>query len=283
MKRLTALALLLALLFAVPACAELTQNPYLDAAYSAMEKGNIFVERYNELTGATVTPLYDIGIPYYFAAQDAKYMFMVRKLTQISKYGMPGDKYIWGFDCVGYTRWIQDQVGDKHHPKLSEMILAYSKYKAYRMDDLKTMTPPEIAAKLEFGDFLAAKHGGRHILMYVGTLADYGFTAETAPELKDFLDYPLMANCGNNPDYGPRTAQYIEENGLDAKPSKGGCMVSIVGMKETDAPHVLTEGGAKEFYYYELGDYKLSVYDLPGATSYVWWRAIEKDRGTAKK
>lgn len=283
MKRLIVCICLFLTLFFASAQAELSQSPYLDAAFSAMEEGNVFVQRYNELTGSSVAALYKAGIPYFFAAQDAKYLYMPRKLTQVSKYGIPGDKYIWGFDCVGYTRWIQDQVGDKRHPKLSDMILNYRKYRDYRMDDLKTLTPPEIAEALELGDFLVAKHGGRHILMYVGTLRDYGFDETSAPELKDYLDYPLMANCGNNPDYGPRTAEYIAENGLDAQPSKGGCMVSIVGMKETDAPHVLTEGGAKEFYYYELGDYKLSVYDLPGATSYVWWRTIDKDRGAQKQ
>jgi hypothetical protein len=282
MKRLIALLCIAALL--LPACAlgELTKNEYLDAAFQALEEGNPFLTRYNETTGSAVAPLYPTGIPYFFAAKDARYLFMVRKVTQVSKYGIVGDKYIWGFDCSGYTNWIQDQVGDRKHPGLSSMILERSKYKDYRMDDLKGMDPAEISSHLQFGDFLAAKHGGRHILMYIGTLRDYGYDAESAPELQNYLDYPLMINCGNDPNYIARTQAYIDANSLTAKASKGGVTVSIVGMKETDAPH-LREDGAKPFYYYQLGDYQLSVFDLPSATSFVWWRTIEKDRGVKKQ
>ena len=294
MKKLLSLLCLMTLLCA-SASAELVQSPYLDVAFSALEEGNPFVARYEEATGVEITPLISTGIPYTFGGRDSQYLFMVRKITQVSKYGAVGTKCIWGFDCSGFTRWIQQQVGDKEHPGLTEMILKRSQYKEYRMEDLvlkggkytpsyfkgEKLTIEEITERLQVSDLLAAKHSGRHVLMYIGTLRDYGYDEESAGEAAAFLDYPLMINCGNDPNYIARTQQYIDENGLDAKPSKGGVTISIIGMAETDAPH-LNESGAKPFYYYELADgYQLSVYDLVGASSYVFWRTIDSDRGTA--
>jgi len=295
MKKLLSLLCLTALLCA-GASAELVQNQYLDAAFPALEEGNPFAARYEEATGADITPLISIGIPYTFGGQDARYLFKVRKITQVSKYGAVGTKCVWGFDCSGFTRWIQQQVGDPTHPSLSQMILKRSQYKAYRLEELvlkggkytpsyfkgEKLSAEEIAERLQVGDLLAAKHSGRHVLMYIGTLRDYGYDEESAGEAAAFLDYPLMINCGNDPNYITRTQQYIDENGLDAKPSKGGVTVSIVGMAETDAPH-LNESGAKPFYYYELADgYQLSVYDIVGASSYIFWRTPANERGTAK-
>lgn len=270
MKKMTVFFLALSLLLgSSSALAELERNKYIDAAFEALEAGNPFVARYNELTGANIEPLYDTGIPYFFGGQDVQYLYMVKRLTQNSQYGRIGDKYIYGFDCVGYTRWIQERVGDKLHPKLSAMILQHYKYRDYRIAQMSPVPEPsQISSILIPGDFLVAKHKGRHILMFIGTLEDYGYDAQSAPELKDYLDYPLMINCGNDPNYIARTAAYIEQNGLSALPSKGGVTVSIVGMSETDAPHVTIEGAAKPFYYFELGDYQLSVYDFPGATSH---------------
>ncbi len=237
MKKLLSLLCLTALLCA-GASAELVQNQYLDAAFPALEEGNPFAARYEEATGADITPLISIGIPYTFGGQDARYLFKVRKITQVSKYGAVGTKCVWGFDCSGFTRWIQQQVGD----------------------------------------LLAAKHSGRHVLMYIGTLRDYGYDGESAGEAAAFLDYPLMINCGNDPNYITRTQQYIDENGLDAKPSKGGVTVSIVGMAETDAPH-LNESGAKPFYYYELADgYHISS----GARPQTSVARQKPNNGTAK-
>ncbi len=294
MKKTLSAFLLALILLTSGARAEISQNKYLAAAFSALETGNPFTARYEEITGAQITPVFETGIPYTFGGQDARYLFKIRKITQPSKYGDVGAKCIWGFDCSGFTRWIQAQVGDKAHPGLSAMILDRKTYKNYRMENLileggtfqpsymkkgdPRMTPEQIAENLEYGDFLAAKHSGRHILMYIGTLREYGYDAESAPELAAYLDYPLMVNCGNDPNYKARTQAYIDANGLDARPSLGGATVSIVGMKETDAPH-LREDGAKPFYYYQLGDYQLSVYDLPAATSYVFWRTIDADRG----
>lgn len=299
MKKFSAFLILLSLILSV-ASAEVTveQNQYLDYAFMGLEEGNPFVQIYEEQTGAEITPILPCGVPYFFGGQDYRYLTMVKKVTQDSKYGAIGQKYIYGFDCTGFTRWIQEKASDKNHPGLSDMILKRSKYKEYRIEDLlfdvgtykpsymardqlTVSTAPEIAQKLQIGDFLVAKHGGRHILMYIGTLRDYGYTEDTAGEAGAYLDYPLMINCGNDPNYKERTAQYIKDNDLDARPSNGGVTVSIVGMKGSDAPH-LREDGVKEFYYFDLNGYQLSVYDVSDASSYVLWRTPEQDRGTGK-
>ena len=56
------LAALMVLVLAVCACvsanAEVERNGLLDSAFSMLEEGNIFVERYNALTGAEVKPYF---------------------------------------------------------------------------------------------------------------------------------------------------------------------------------------------------------------------------------
>ncbi len=110
MKKLLSLLCLTALLCA-GASAELVKNQYLDAAFPALEEGNPFVARYEEATGADITPLISIGIPYTFGGQDARYLFKVRKITQVSKYGAVGTKCIWALTVpaspAGFSsRWV---------------------------------------------------------------------------------------------------------------------------------------------------------------------------------
>ena len=296
MKKLIAIGLLLAMLLCSAFAVE--QNPYLDIAFTCLEEGNPILERYEEQTGVEIELEMSCGVPYFFGGQDYRKFKQICKITQISKYGNVGDKYIYGFDCTGYIRWIQDKIGDVRCPGLSDMIVKRSAYKKYRLenllfegakykpsyydkDGLTTSTAPEIAKQLQVGDLLVGKHSGRHILMYIGTLRDYGYSEGDAPELDNYLDYPLMINCGNDPNYKERTAAYLEENGLTAKPSNGGVTISIVGMPVSEAPHQ-REDAVKEFYYFELGDYQLSVYDVMDCSSYILWRTVDEDRGTGK-
>lgn len=279
MKRIVTLALtMLLLLSCIPAQAEVSRDPHLDAAFTCLEENNPFLKRYNELTGADIVPMIETGVPYFFGGQNPDYLLKVKKLAENSSYGKAGDTYIYGFDCVGYTRWIQAQCGEKASPTLTAMINQWYNYADYRLDHLKEMTDfAQIAAELQVGDFFVGKHKGRHILMYIGTLADYGYTADDAPELADYLHYPLLINCGSNPNYIERTAQYIEEKGLNAKPNKGGVMVSIIGPTADETPHLRTDGNG-DFYYFDLNGYQLSIYDIHSCTSYVWWRTIEADK-----
>jgi hypothetical protein len=107
--------------------------------------------------------------------------------------------------------------------------------------------------------------------MYIGTLADYGYTAENAPELAKYLDYPILIHCGSNPAYKERYAKYVGDNHLNCNITSGGVSISIVGVHTEDAPHVYPDP-KENFYYFNLDGYMLTIYDIFNTTSYVWFR-----------
>ena len=328
MKR--CLALVLICLSLVSGCmaaeqsetAQIIRDPYLDIAFSCLEAGNPILARYNAITGADVQPMLETGMPYYFGGQDYSRLLTVGSVWETTRYGIKGQKYVYGFDCVGYVRYIQTQMGDELIPSLSDMILKRTgQYKDYAMVEIAEITAPfslswnsdsimvsagkrlkkpkkypgfeaeqeaykKVAELLEPGDLFTANHGGRHVMMYIGTLREYGYTAEEAGELGSYLDYPLFINCVWNPDYVERMEKYIADNGLKALPNKGGVCITIVGPRTEDAPHMIADTERvtrpKNFYYFELEGYHLSLLDLSDATSYVWWRTPEDKRGINK-
>ena len=124
---------------------------------------------------------------------------------------------------------------------------------------------------LEVGDFLVANAGMRHIMMYIGTLADYGYTVADAPELADYLTYPLLTHCGLCPPYRDRYQAYIDQYGLDCNTTDGGVAVTIVGVPVANAPHYLRQDHY-DHYYFDLNGYFLRIYDIFDTSSYVWFR-----------
>lgn len=319
---LCAFCLILAFAFASAEEADaglVTRNPYLDIALSCLEADNPILNSYNEITGAGIEPMLETGMPYFFGGQDYSRLLTVGTVMEDSRYGMKGQKYVYGFDCVGYVRYIQTQMGDELVPTLQNMITRrYSDYKDYCMTELMEITVPfsvswnsetititaankvrkprkypgkeaemeafaQVSSMLVPGDLFAANHGGRHVMMYIGTLRQYGFTAEDAGELGEYLDYPLFINCVWNPDYVERMQNYLTENKLNALPNKGGVCITIVGPRNSDAPHMIKDTERvkrpKDFYYFDLQGYHLSVLDLSAATSYVWWRTPADKRG----
>lgn len=80
-KRCIVLLLLALVMTAMPAQAEVERSPFLDAAFSCLEKDNIFQRRYNEITGAEVESIFDLGIPYYLGG---KYMDCITSRLQNS-------------------------------------------------------------------------------------------------------------------------------------------------------------------------------------------------------
>ena len=282
LRRISVGFLLICILSGIlPAQAEVERNAYLDVAFTCLEEGNPFLIRYNDMTGAQVEPMIPMGVPYFFGGQNANALFKVKKLTQKSTHGKVGDKQICGFDCIGFTRWIQQQLGEKPSPSLSSMVNEWYKYQDYRMDHLNDYTDFALLAdQLQPGDFFVGKQQGRHILMYMGTLKDYGYTESTAGEMSHLLDYPLFINCGNDPRYIERTQRYIDENHLNCLPNKGGVTVTVIGPRSEDAPH-LRQDGADDYYYYDVGGYFISVYDIHKCTSFVWWRTIESDKAAS--
>lgn len=294
------LAVLLLPLIPAGASAELEEKACLNAAFSMIEPDNIFLRRYNEITGANVQAAFPLGMPYFFGGQDGEEItaeaphYKKRKMWESTKFYKKDKVYVYGFDCSGFTKWIcrqsgMNEFGDKGHPGLQDMIMldVYKQNnqlfgggtRAVKLKE-KAMPPyAELKDHLQIGDLLVAKHSARHVMMYIGTMRDYGFTAEEVPELADYLDYPLVIHCGPNPFYGERFQKFIDENDeyKSCLTTNGGVMVSIIGVPAKAAPyHVEKFQNVKNnnFDYFKIdnGNYIMTIWDLPGATSFCWFR-----------
>jgi hypothetical protein len=268
------LAMLLAALLLcsiLPAGALVQESPLLSTAFEMLEEGNPILERYNEITGAGVVARYKYGMPYMFGGKNEDKLMTVQPAWETTKFFRKDQLYVYGFDCSGYINWIAEQNGLPKLDSLSNMILWWGKYGETNHLPYKEIPYNELKDHLIVGDYLIAKYSARHIMMYIGTLADYGYTAEDVPELADYLDYPILINSGSNPFYYERYIKYIEENGLDCNSTNGGVCIYIVGVPVDQAPHEI-EDNRQTFYYFDMGGYMLTVYDIFRATSYVWWR-----------
>lgn len=298
MKKGFMLILILILLCSAGAAsAELEQNPLLDAAFSALEKDNIFQRRYNEITGANVESLFEQGIPYFFGGQvnyagklvnDAELMedyplYAREKCAETTKFFRTGQLYIYGFDCSGYTRWIRVKCGMEQHPGLQDMITKHNLWKNHLYRGGPNISSPipmpaynELKDHLQVGDLLVTKHAARHIMMYIGTLADYGFTAEEVPDLADYLDYPLVIHCGPSPVYGERIQQVIDadpERYGRCNTTNGGVEVSILGINPEGTPyHTTVQNVDYDYFLIDDGNYLLTLRDIESASSYCWYR-----------
>jgi hypothetical protein len=273
MKRLAAVILIFALASGGASASALVERGLeLNAAFSMLEEGNPFLARYNEITGANIQARYPLGLPYMFGGKDADKLMSPWYATETTKNFVKGQKYIYGFDCSGFTSWINFEAGKPQHDSLEQMITNRGLYRGNRLD-VKDRPFDTLYQALEVGDFLVASAGagGRHIMMYIGTLADFGYTAADAPELKDYLTYPLVVHCGLCPPYGERYQAYIDANGLGCRTTDGGVAVAIVGMPASTAPHYVF-ADHYDHYYFDLNGYFLRVYDLFDTIAYVWFR-----------
>ena len=295
-KRIILLMLsLMTLLTSLPARAEVEKSDLLDAAFSMLEAGNPFVERYNAITGSQVEARFELGMPYFFGGKHdykingEQLMFSrepeyaKRTVWEQTHFYDKGKYYLYGFDCSGFTQWIFSEVGWPEHDALDAMINQWGKYgnknHVYSHRKGKEMPPyDELAATLQVGDLLVGKNGARHVMMFIGTLRDFGYTEEeVAPELAPYLDYALVIHCGPNLMYGERITQYLADHADDpyyanVNIPNGGVVVSIIGVNWDDAPFHGHEG-IDDYAWFELPDgYKLTIWDLPSCTSFCWFR-----------
>lgn len=263
------------------------RSKLLDAAFTLLEKDNIFLTRYNEITGADIEPVFEKGLPYFFGGKDARMAFRdvpeyaTRNCWETTRFYRKDQKYLFGFDCSGFTNWLFAQNGWKEHASLSKLVNEWGKYgKQHIFSHREGKQPPaygELKPYLQVGDLLVTKHRSRHVMMYIGTLSDYGYTAEQVPELADYLDYPLVVHCGPHPDAGERFQQVIDAN-LDkygrCKTTDGCVNVSIIGVPLDAAPNSATVQ-VNDFYWFELeNDYKLTIWDYDNASTFIWYRHV---------
>lgn len=201
MKKLTALLVLMLtmVLSILPAQAEVERSKLLDAAFSMLEEGNDFVRRYNEMTGAEVTATFVDGCPYFFGGKaddettltrlfSRAPLYSKREIWEQTRFYDKGSYYLYGLDCSGFTQWVYAEAGLPKHDSLSNMILQYGKYgKNHVYSHRKGKGMPsydKLAENLQVGDLLVAKKRARHIMMFIGTLRDFGYTEEERRSLR---------------------------------------------------------------------------------------------------
>ncbi len=289
--RAAALVVLLALL-AGTAGAEMQPSDLIEAAFELLEEGNPFAVRYGKLTGHRIEALFPWGVPYFFGgltgARGSGWFYLsypdyhIHICTKGSGYFHEGTAYFYGLDCGGFTRHVYKACHKAPHPSLSDMMIQWEYRRYHLYDHLEgNEAPPcgQLKDTLAAGDLLVVKHEGsgyRHIMMYIGTLRDYGYTAEEEPGLAAWLDYPLVIHCGLSPFYGERFQQLIDrypEKYGKATTTDGGVAVSILGPQPEDAPeHGHVQNTDYDWFTMNDGGYQLTVINLSDVKYYCWYR-----------
>ena len=233
----------------------ITANPALTEAFSMLEPGNAVARRYEEITGATVEPLFYAGIPYFWGGQEEKMLlerwpeYTTRKQWQGTHDFYQKDSiYVYGLDCVGYVKTLYDRAGAPLKASLDDLG---QKKRCQAGEHLYCSAANpfpedwrEAASMMAPGDLLALHHPGRHVMMFIGTLRDYGYTEEDLPFLKDYLDHPLMIHSGENPLVYQRfdclVARSEDKKVSKALGSDGGVSLCILGVPREAAETEVT-------------------------------------------
>lgn len=284
------LAILCAVLIALPigaVQAEVERHMLLDEAFMMLEKGNIFVRRYNEITGAEIDPWFELGVPYFFGGGTTGPSLLIAypdyRLINSWQNGGGFKKeniYLLGLDCRGFINYIYDKLGYEHLAPLQDIFLKAEHRNYFLYSHREGMHLPndweEVTRNLQIGDLLVAANSSRHVMMFIGTLADYGFTAEEEPALADYLHYPLVIHSSPNPQLRQRFINLI-----DTTPKYRGCTypnggvaVSILGVP-LDAAEYLGNVGTAKYYGFRLDEedkLDLTIWDFSKATYYAWYR-----------
>ena len=285
-------ALLLLCLFPGPGRAEAEVPDLTAAAFELLEEGNPFVTRYEKLTGKEITPLFPWGVPYYFGGLSGSkgngwfYMaypdYFIKMCEHGSGYFKVGERYFYGLDCIGFTRHVYKACGLPAHPSLADIMTQWEQKQYHVYDSRKGHEAPpydQLKDTLRVGDLLVVKHEdskSRHVMMYIGTLRSFGYTAEEEPALASWLDWPLVIHCGLSPFYGERFRKLIDEypdKYGKATTTDGGVAISILGPKPEDAPeHGHVQNTDYAWFTMNDGGYQLTLINLTDVKYYAWYR-----------
>lgn len=259
------------------ASAKTAPSPVLDAAFSLLEEGNPILLRYNRLTGSRVQARFKYGVPYFFGGRQLEKVLRVMGPWQESRYYKFNNFYVYGFDCTGLTQWSLRQAGYPVHPKISDLM----QFRGLYQDNIlpfDSLPLDKIHDQAIAGDLLLQrKPGGYHIMLYAGTLRDYGYREEDLPApLAAYVDHPLMIHSGENHFYYGRYAQWVKEHIKETRVTlpDGGVMLSVLGKIKPKALSIgLVPGEAGNVvYYFDLEGYPLTVIDPEQAASRLWFR-----------
>lgn len=269
------LFVLLCLAISPASCAD--RSRYLDVALSFLEEGNPFLLRYNEQTGAGIQARFELGCPYFWGGRQLSAILRPASPGSSSDYYKTDQKYLCGFDCVGFTRYINLKTGYAEHPPVSGM-LNRSLYTECIIRGAAKAHGDELASLLRLGDILAIQHpsGGFHSAMYCGTLSYYGHTETTLPEeLIPYINYPLLIHCTGSSDYHLRYKAWLEAQGMDdIEPPYGGVIVTILDVPPEAATASTPEAIGLSAPCFDLEGYHLQITDLAQEKQYRWirWR-----------
>ena len=292
-RTIAVLITLIMIISAGPGQAVVKESAMLEAAFELLEEANPFVARYEQLTGRVINTLYTDGIPYYFGGLSGTkwngYFYMSYPNYHVitcecrTGYFQPGKTYLYGLDCTGFTRHVFKACGREPHPPLSEILNNWDQRQYHLFDNREGFEAPpyqELKNSLQEGDLLVIKHENsesRHVMMYIGTLRDYGYNTTDESELAKWLDYPLVIHCGLSPFFGERFQQIIDENPdlyEGCTTTDGGVAVSIVGVNPEDAPvHEHVQNTDYDWFVMNDGGYVLSVVNLSDVKYYAWYRS----------
>ena len=233
-----------------------------------LEEDSPFIARYDETAESLMKATLPLGGPYYYAGgNEDKFLHRYFPRTTTNYY-QDTHMYLCGLDCVGMTRLVYEKSKLERHPSIVDIL-----HRGIAHNLLKKTATSKWHMLLQPGDLVAVRHGTYHVMMYLGTLQQFGWKETDAGEAAGLLDEPLFIHCGGNPFYYERYQKYIREKGYrNTMPPDGGVTVSVVRQTDRDAPHSTDTSWGKHFGWFELGDGKpLLVFRLDDCTDIAWY------------
>ncbi|MBQ7520591.1 MAG: hypothetical protein IJU12_09740 [Clostridia bacterium] len=257
-------------------------SPALEAAFQMLEQGNPFLERYNLITGARVSPYLPAGIPYFMGGRDIETIlrnqpdeYVLWYSWQDSVYYRDGVMYFYGLDCVGFVRKVWMDTGVMGFTTATSLLNECEWRHILSGTGHEPQDWQAWPRDLRLGDVLVTSSPGMHMMMLIGTLRQFGYTAEEVPELSAFLDAPLVIHCGVNAAYADRFFA-LKQTGpwrysLATVPD-GGVTVSLLGADWSSAPHHVHQQ-LQDTAWYTLPDGTwLTVIDWSKVLRWCWCR-----------
>ncbi len=213
------------------------RSPVLDAAFPLLEEGNPFTARYNLITGAEVRPLLAYGIPYFYGGRYmSKVLFnapdySTMQAWQSSKiYYRKNTKYFLGLDCGGLIDYVRKETGTKSY-KISRYSFEDALDRKIMAGASEKISRRQFRRNVRIGDVIAIFHPGIHTMIFIGTLADYGYTKEDFPGDPAILSWPLVIHSGVNAVYADwfyHVKELVPKFRKTSVPD-GGVTVSLLG------------------------------------------------------
>jgi len=259
----------------------------LCAAFSYLNTDNPLIKRFNERNGDNIKAYsnYQYGLPYLWTGSGKllqgdplRVVYLYASVSNDYRHGVP---YLPGVDCIGFVRVVYEKISGRKNgdiPSISQMLDRTQDHVNLSVD------PSELYRFLKIGDvFACASKNGRHVLMYIGTLRDYGYSQRDLPYLAPYLTYPLVIHCGDNNFQRDEYARFIADNQLNEyngfKKSRiglpsGGVCLSIIGVPESAATKSEPLfNGTRIIYSLQLEGYELMIYDFFGKQKHAVYRA----------